>query len=97
MASLVTLVMLLAFLMGLGYTPADHLSKKYNEDPWNVTLNKSAKVSQDKCEIDPWNQSLNKSAQVSQKKYNEDPWEKLNKSGASQKKYQAIAWQDNCD
>jgi hypothetical protein len=75
MASLVTLVMLLAFLIGLGYIPPGRLSEKYAADPWNVTLNKSAKVSQDKCNADPWSES--------------------NKSGASQKKYQEVAWWGN--
>lgn len=72
MASLVTLVMLLAFLMGLGYTPPDRVSKKCAEDPWSESLNKSAKVSQDKCEADPW-EGLYKS-QASQKKYQAVVW-----------------------
>jgi hypothetical protein len=67
MASLATLVMLLAFLMGVGHNPPDRLSKKYSLDPWNDTLNKSAKVSQDKWRKDPW-EEVNKS-QVSPKKY----------------------------
>jgi len=96
MASLVTLVMLLAFLMGLGYTPPDRLSKKDAADPWNVTLNKSAKISHDKWGADPWNQSLSKSAQISQKRCNADPWSELNKSGASQKEYHEVEWWDDC-
>ena len=72
MASLVTLVMLLAFLMGLGYTPLDRLSKKYNEDPWSPSLNKSAQISQNKCNADPWEQG-NKS-RASQNKYQAIQW-----------------------
>ena len=72
MASLVTLVMLLDFLMGLGYTPLDRVSKKDAADPWNVTLNKSAIVSQNKCSEDPWSH-LNESG-ASQKKYQAIVW-----------------------
>ncbi|MFH1335173.1 MAG: hypothetical protein ABII96_01535 [Candidatus Zixiibacteriota bacterium] len=77
MASLVTLVMLLAFLMGSGYNTPDRLSKKYNEDPWSPSLNKSAKVSHDKWRADPWSD--------------------LNKNQASQKKYQAAMWAEDCN
>lgn len=52
MKGFVVAVMLLAFLIGLGYTTSGRLSKKYNEDPWA-----ESKVSQDKDLDDPWSDS----------------------------------------
>ena len=72
MASLVTLVMLLVFLMGLGHTPSYSLSEKDAADPWERFEN-STNVSQDKCGEDPWGHELNKSG-ASQKKYQEVAW-----------------------
>ena len=74
MTSLVAVVMLLAFLMGLGYTTPGHLSKKCDGDPWEELFYKSAKVSQDNCEVDPWGRELNKDRTL-QKKYEVAPWD----------------------
>lgn len=74
MTSFVAVVMLLAFLMGLGSVPSSSISKKCGEDPWGNIRN-SAKVSQDKCGADPWGH--------------------LTKCQASQKKYQATAWDES--
>jgi hypothetical protein len=72
MASLIAVVMLLAFLMGLGPVTPGHLSKKCNYDPWGQPAN-VAKVSQDKCGRDPWAETLNKSG-ASQKKDQATVW-----------------------
>jgi hypothetical protein len=73
MASLVTLVMLLASLLGLGYAPSTHLSKKYAVDPWEQSFNKSANVSQSKCEEHRWSEP-NKSEASPQIKYQAVAW-----------------------
>jgi hypothetical protein len=75
MKSFVAAVMLLAFLMGLGYVPSNYMSKKCAKDPWGETFYKSAKVSNNNCAADPWERALNKS-QASQKKYQATEWEK---------------------
>jgi len=92
MASLVTLVMLLAFLMGLGNAPPDRLSIKYAEDPWSPGLKKSAQVSQDKWRADPCGdiENLDKKFIVAH------PWGDPGKREASQKKYQAVQWIEDC-
>lgn len=48
------------------------------------------------CDEDPW-ERIDHSAKVSQDKCDEDPWSDLNKSGASQKKCQAVVWVDDCE
>jgi hypothetical protein len=53
MKSFVTALMLLAFLMGIGYTTSGHSSKKYPGHPWEEWY-KSPNLSPDKNLVDPW-------------------------------------------
>lgn len=71
MRTVVLSMMLLVFVMGLGFTTAGHLSKKHDADPWSEVDN-HVRSSKHECEGDPWSE-LNK-GEASQKEIRAVEW-----------------------